>query len=397
MKQQITMWSRRGALLLGILLVACSAQPPAAHHGHSHSGQHASASQAVSMPIEETPSLDLGGLSDLQGLIPELAEKRVVYVGETHTSYEHHLMQLEIIKRLHERHPRLAIGMEFFQQPFQDILDQYVAGELDEQELLAGTEYYSRWRYDYRLYAPILRYAREHKLPLVALNLPRELTTKAGRLGLDELTDEEKQSIPNNIDYSDEDYERRVRQVYDQHPNHGQSFSNFLLVQLLWDEGMADRAASWLVANPDYRMVVLAGSGHLAYGSGIPQRVNRRLPVSSAIVLNNWEATLEAGLADFLLMPEKRKLPPVGKIGALLNDGEEGLKVSSCLPDSPCESAGIRKGDRFVSINGAPVSSMPELRLATWDKSPGDVITLNVIRERWFSTPQELTYELELQ
>ena len=352
---------------------------------------------AATTPIPETPGLNLAGLSDLQGLIPELADKRVVFIGETHTRYDHHLIQLEIIRRLHQLHPRLAIGMEFFQQPFQVYLDRYVAGEMDEQELLATTEYYQRWRYDYRLYAPILRYAREHKLPLVALNLPRELTTKAGRTGLDALSAEERESIPGEIDYSDKDYERRLREVFDHHPNSGQSFANFLLVQLLWDEGMAAAAAGWLKANPDFRMVVLAGSGHLAYGDGIPQRLNRRLPVSSAIVLNSWDDRLEAGLADFLLMPEPRELPPAGKIGVLLDEGEDGLSVSSCLPDSACEAVGMERGDRFVSINGAPVASMADLRLAIWNKAPGDVISLSILRQRRFSSPQELTYELELQ
>ena len=380
MNFHIFQWCRGSSLLLGALLItACSTNQPAAHLMHP-SAAHSVTHSPPSTPIPQTLGLNLGALTDLKGLIPELADKRVVYVGETHTRFDHHLVQLEIIKGLHQLNPRLAIGMEFFQQPFQDYLDRYVAGELDEQELLAGTEYYQRWRYDYRLYAPILRYAREHKLPLVALNLPREITTKAGRVGLDELSAEERESIPSNIDYSNKDYERRLREVYDRHPNGGQGFTNFMLVQLLWDEGMAAQAASWLVANPDYRMVVLAGSGHVAYGDGIPQRLNRRLPVSSAIVLSSWAGRLQAGLADFLL-----------------DENEGGLSVTKCLAGSPCEDVGLQRGDRFVSIDGAPVASMPDLRLATWDKAPGDVITLSVARKGWFSPPQELTYELKLQ
>ena len=392
------MWScfaqycRRYCLVPALVLITgCASTQPAVHHAR------AAAAVPVGMPIHATPSVNLGTLSDLEGIIPGLADKRVVFVGETHNRYEHHLIQLEIIKRLHAIDPQLAIGLEFFQQPFQEYLDRYVAGELSEQELLHSTEYYRRWRYDYRLYAPILRYAREHKLPLLALNLPMEVTRKAGRLGLDGLSEEDGKYIPRTIDYSDKDYERRIRKVFDQHPHNGQSFTNFLLVQLLWDEGMAEQAAGWLQAHPDYSMVVLAGSGHLAFGSGIPQRLTRRLPVSSAIVLNDWNDSLEVGLADFLLLPQRRTLPPAGKFGALLDQGDAALSVSACLPDSPCESAGIRQGDRLMSINGAPVTDMADLRLATWDKKPGDVITLKLSRKRWFSSLQELTYELELQ
>ena len=61
--------------------------------------------------------------------------------------------------------------MEMFQQPFQRYLDEYVAGSIDEQTMLRATEYYRRWRMDFRHYAPILRYAREHGLPVIALNV----------------------------------------------------------------------------------------------------------------------------------------------------------------------------------------------------------------------------------
>jgi uncharacterized iron-regulated protein len=386
----------RSLALVAALITGCSYNQPAARQAHPVAG-HPAATTSFTSPILATPSVNLSTLSDLEGVIPELADKRVVFVGETHTRFDHHLIQLEIIKRLHAIHPKMAVGLEFFQQPFQEYLDRYVAGELSEQELLKGTEYYRRWRYDYRLYAPILRYAKEHKLPLVALNLPTELTRKAGRLGLDELSDDEREALPREIDYTDQDYERRVRQVFDQHPQNGQSFTNFLLVQLLWDEGMAEQAASWLKSHPEYRMVVLAGSGHLAFGSGIPQRLTRRLPVNSAIVLNSWDKSLRADLADFLLLPQQRSLPPRGKLGVLLDTVDNTLTVSSCLPDSSCEKAGIKPGDRLVSINGGPIASMPDLRVAIWDKLPGDVINLKVQRKRLFSSPQELSYEFKLQ
>ena len=56
-------------------------------------------------------------------------------------------------------HPRLAIGLEMFQRPFQPHLDDYVAGRIGIDELLARTEYFDRWRYDARLYAPIFEFA----------------------------------------------------------------------------------------------------------------------------------------------------------------------------------------------------------------------------------------------
>ncbi len=352
--------------------------------------------EAQGIPL--TPALDLKALSDLDTVIDRLAEARVVFVGEQHDRYAHHLTQLEIIRRLRQRYPQLAIGMEIFQQPFQAYLDAYVAGELSESELLRNTEYYSRWGIDFRLYAPILRYAREQRLPVVALNLPREITRRVGREGIESLSEQDRAQLPAVLDRSDTDYEQRLSQIFDSHPHQNeQSFEHFLQVQLLWDEGMAQRAADYLQAHPERRMVVLAGNGHLAYGSGIPQRLLRRLPVSSAIVLNGWQGTIATRLADFLLFPEERSLPPAGRLGALLDEQGDRLTVAFCKTDSPCQAAGLKPGDRLVSIDDQVITGMSDLKLVIWDKRPGDRVTLGISRKRWIFPRKALTVDVELQ
>ncbi len=352
---------------------------------------------ATTTQATRTRVLDLRAATQLEDIIPELAGKRVVLVGETHNRYEHHLTQLEIIRRLHALNPRLVIGMEAFQQPFQAVVDGYIEGRLDEQELLRGTEYYRRWKYDFRHYAPILAYAREHRLPVVALNLSVELTDKVGRVGIEGLTETERDQVPVAIDHSDTDYAERLRDIYEQHPDtEGRGFDGFLEVQLLWDEGMAERAAEYLEAHPDTTMVLLAGAGHLAYGSGIPQRLQRRLGGDMAIILNDWHGQLGPGLADYLLLPQPQSLPPAGKFGALLEEQEDRLLIEHCLEDSPCIEAGLRPGDLILSINGLPINDLADLRLITWMLKPGDSITLTVQRRRWLRRPQELSHELVL-
>ena len=191
--------------------------------------------------------LELGALGDLERLVEALRETRVVLVGEVHDRYEHHLNQLAIIRGLYAQDPRMAIGLEFFQQPFQEYLDQFVAGEIDEREFLRRTEYFERWRFDYRLYRPILDFARERGIPMVALNVPGEVTSKVAREGLESLDEEQRQWVPVEIERGNRAYEERVRRVFDQHPAVGEgSFERFLDAQLLWDEGMAERAARYL-------------------------------------------------------------------------------------------------------------------------------------------------------
>jgi uncharacterized iron-regulated protein len=359
---------------------------------------HAEPEPGAQPPIGTTPALDLGAASTLEALIPALAERRVVLIGETHDRFDHHLIQLEIIRGLHAIHPKLAIGMEAFQQPFQRHLDDYVAGKLSERELLRATEYYQRWRFDFRLYQPILDFARENRLPVIALNLPSELTREVGRRGIDALSEEERKQLPDEIDRSDRAYQRRLEDIFEQHPKRGDgSFERFLEVQLLWDEGMAERAALYLDSHPEDSMVILAGSGHLAYGSGIPRRLVRRIPVSTAIVLSDWAGEVGPEVADYLMLPERRDLPAAGQIGALLNRGEGRLEVRSCAPGSACEAAGLKPRDEILSIDGQPVGEMADLRLVMWDKEPGDRIHLEILRKRWRLAPRRLTREVTLQ
>jgi uncharacterized iron-regulated protein len=398
----LSRWRRDVALmLLPLVLSACAGLPQHAMKPPG-SGHVAAATPPTASPEhvapERTPALDLRATTDLERIIPELAEKRVVLVGESHDRYDNHLMELEIIRRLHAMHPRLAIGMEMFQQPFQGVLDDYIAGRVNEQQLLQDTEYYRRWRFDFRLYAPILEYARQQKIPVVALSLPGELTSKVGREGFAALTAAERSQLPAEIDRSDTDYEARLRAIYEHHPAaNGRGFGNFVDVQLLWDEGMAARIAEYLRSHPDETMVVLAGSGHLAYGSGIPRRLTRRVNVKSAVVLSDWDGDLEPGLADYLLLPREQVLPPSGRFGALLDERAGGLRIDQCLPDSPCKLAGLRPGDQIIAINGETVADLADLRVATWNKRPGDRVTLEVRRSHWFRAPEDISYEIVLR
>ena len=72
------------------------------------------------------------------------------------------------------------------------------------------------------------------------------------------------------------------------HGAHGDfNFDNFFAAQVVWDETMANTIADFRAANPTTKVVVLAGQGHVIFGHGIPDRVERRLgsDLESQIVL----------------------------------------------------------------------------------------------------------------
>lgn len=328
--------------------------------------------------------VDLSALMDLSDLVEQVADKQVVFVGESHDQYQHHLNQLAIIQGLHERHPNLAVGLEFFFQPFQAVLDRYIAGEIDESDLLRETEYFERWRFDYRLYRPIFRFAREHGIPLIALNLEKEITQQVGKAGIDSLSESDKARLPGEIDRENVTYRDRIKSIYDQHPHmKGREFENFLDVQLLWDEGMAEQAADWLQANPEGHMVILAGVGHLVYREGIPSRMMRRTPVSHAVILNaNRADGLDSSMGDYLIVTESTQLPPAGKLGVFLDLENSPPSVSGFDKESGAAKAGVESGDRVLTIDGEPISSYTDIRIALMDKTVGDQVQLEVERER---------------
>lgn len=318
---------------------------------------------------------------DFATLVDTLAASRVVFVGESHDRFDHHLNQLEIICRLHRRHPDLVIGMEFFQRPAQPHLDAFIEGRIDESSMLRATGYYERWRYDYRLYQPILDFARQNAIPLVALNVPSEVTRKVGRDGIAALSDEERSAVPGDLDRSDKRYRARIEEVFEHHParEHG-DFESFFEVQLLWDEGMAERAADYLEEHGGH-MVVLAGVGHVLR-SGVPQRFARRNPARTAVVLQAEPETSWAEEGDFLLASTQMDLPPAGMLGVMLETEAGRVNVTGLVENSAAGEAGVKTGDSILLIDGRRVREFTDLKLALIDKRPGDTVRVEVGRPK---------------
>ncbi|MCP2726975.1 ChaN family lipoprotein [Limnofasciculus baicalensis] len=264
MKLEIHSITQLCALSLGIFVI-CNIQ--------THAKPPQFYTEAITTPV----------ISSRGAILDELVKADVVYLGETHNNPDDHKAQLEILQALHQRNPKIAIAMEMFQRPYQSIIDRYLAGELTEAELIEQTEYEKRWGFPWEYYAPLLRFAKDNKLPVLALNTPTEITRKVARHGLESLTLDEQKHIPplTEIRTDNPDYRKMIQEIYEQHQegSHGNStsFERFFTTQVLWDETMAETIAQFIIANPDYQVVAIAGKGHIIYGYGIPSRVARRI------------------------------------------------------------------------------------------------------------------------
>ncbi|MBT0962546.1 ChaN family lipoprotein [Denitromonas iodatirespirans] len=346
---------------------------------------------ASAEPPFNPPVLALDSAPSLQQTLAALPDDATVLVGETHTRYDHHLVQLETLKFLHARTPDLAIGVEWFQTPYQQPLDDYLAGRIDETEMLERTGYFDRWRFDYRLYRPVIEYARANRIPIVALNAPAELTRKIGQKGLAALSPDERATLPADYVRGNAAYEARVRTAFNMHPMEGANFAHFLDVMLTWDETMADSAARYMAAHPGRRMLIFAGSGHIAFRDGIPARLERRIGRPVRTVLVAGEHTAEPGIADFFVLSAPRELPPAGLLGAFLENTPEGVRVGALTEESALGMAGIAKDDILLAIDGAPTAGFAAVKMALLDKKPGDKVMVRYRHRNWFGSASEST------
>ena len=331
----------------------------------------------------------------LDDIVKNVSGKRIIYVGEEHDSYAHHVAQLDVIRGLFKEDRRLAIGMEMFPRPSQKALDDYIEGRTDEREFLKSSGYFKQWGLDYNYYRNILNFARDEKIPVIALNIRREVVDKVARAGLDSLSGDEKKELPEEMDLSDEEYAKRLQEVFEKHEGlQGMDFSNFYQAQVIWDEVMSETIDRFLTKHPDYRFVVVAGGGHFAFGSGIPKRTFRRNGLDYTIMLN--DTSVEPGVADFVLFPKSVSLTHPPKLMVMLKEEDGRVRVSGFPAHSVSEKAGLKEGDVILSLDDTKVGSVDDMQIFLFYKKQGETVKVRVLRKRFLLGEREMAFEVTL-
>ncbi len=223
------------------------------------------------MPTAPFERISDGQRVGFHSMLGDLAQARLIFIGELHDNREHHRLQLETIKALHSSGVRIAIGLEMFRVESQQYLDDWVAGKLDVLSFMAI--YRDNWTIPWELYDSIFLYARNNGIPLIGLNAPREIMQKVYRLGFSALSPEERGQLPPDVTCRvDKPYMDFVRRNFVMHTADQAMFFRFCEAQLLRNKVMADRLVSYLAKEPDRVVVVLAGVGH-AMRKGVPDEV----------------------------------------------------------------------------------------------------------------------------
>lgn len=231
-----------------------------------------------------------------------------VYLAESHNNPDHHLMQATVIMALVARGRNVIVGLEMFTRPAQQQLNPWTLGWWDEATFIEKSDWKTQWGFDYALYRPIFETAKKHRLPLVALNVPRDWVRAVGRGGYDALTAEQRKELPEDLYLGNKEHRKVFESLMGGHPMTGTQGENVYAAQVLWDEGMADTAIKVMAergSSPKTVMVVVAGSGHVMYHQGINYRVKRRTGAGGITVMmvDGTEARpVTRGIGEYVYM-----------------------------------------------------------------------------------------------
>lgn len=344
-------------------------------------------------------------------IIHEIKNSRVIYVGEMHTDLGDHILQLQVIQALFAEYPGLAIGMEMFPNTSQEVLDQYIDGTIEtENEFIKKSKYFDVWGFDYRYYRDIIGYARRNGIPLVGLNIEKSIVSQVFREGhLDGLDETRFNAIPTERKLDSPGYRQRLSTAFSSHDQKSftaDKISGFIQAQSIWDETMAETIVSYLSANPERKMVVIAGNGHVYKDSAIPGRVARRMDVPQSVLssINAGTTGLVPGYqVDYLVYTEPVELEPAAKIGVVLetekiDDESEKtrLRVVRISPHGKALEAGVKEKDLILTLDGRQVEDITDIRIILLDKRPGDTAIMKVLRQHLLLGDELLELEVEL-
>ncbi len=328
-------------------------------------------------------------------MIQEMRPCRLVYVGETHNSLPMHEIQYQVIRALHAQDRHLAIGLEMLPVTVQEALNRWSAGELTKDEFLRAVGWYVNWNFNFGFYEKILDFAKEHRLPVYALNVPREIITKIRMRGWDALTDEEKSFIPKTPDLTNKDHRTLIRKIFESadipHQMKGAGldmmFEGLYRGQSAWDEVMSDNAVRG-AGSEGRRVVVCAGSGHLLYDLGLNRRAFEKSGLAGKTVIS---VTVPAGsksvrvsrtYGDYVFAIAEEAKPAFPTIGLAFKKVENltNLVVESKPTEGAASRADFEKGDVVLSVDGKSYDDINELRMELAKLRCGGEVKFKVLR-----------------
>jgi uncharacterized iron-regulated protein len=381
------------ALILTLGVAAAGGAQPGANN--LELGDPARRATTFALAVDQIRDTRQGSDLSPDDVAPALADAAIVLIGESHTSVESHRVQAQVIAALQRAGRRVILGLEMFPAtaptaPF----DRWIRGGVDEATLLRESGWYDYWGYPFGYYRDIFALARQHRLPLRGVNAPRALVSQVGRRGLTAIGAMDRAQLPPTIDTTNEEHKQLfVALVGGGSPTHGagmppETLQRMVDAQSTWDATMGYHAAPlYKEANdPKAIVVVLVGSGHVAYGLGIARQAKAYIdrPVATVMPVATTPGKPEqvrASLGDIVWGVPTETYPVYPTLGiSFRSGGEPATSVLMVAPGSAAEAMGIKAGDVLVSLDGTAIRRDVDVRAHMDRKQWADAITAVVTR-----------------
>jgi uncharacterized iron-regulated protein len=332
-----------------------------------------------------------------------LRDTRILLIGESHTSRESHRVQFQVIEALHRAGRRVIIGLEMYPYTAQPALDRWSRGAvggpapMSEEAFLGESAWYQHWGLHFGYYRDIFLFARDNGLRMVGVNAPRDVIAAVRKKGLGNLTPEEARQLPADIDADNAEHLTLFKTYFGGgDATHGgaggtseSAWKDMLGAQAAWDATMAFHAAkAWREAKDDRAIVVvLVGSGHVAYSLGIARQARRSFDgqVSSIIpieIAKGETMQVRASYADIVWGVPLESSPAYPSFGItpVTRSADQLQQVVVVERDSPAAQAGVTVGDIVLAIDGQPITSRESFNRLSVTKNWGDTADVKLRR-----------------
>ncbi len=351
--------------------------------------------RTMDIALGEIASAQTGGAVGFDRMIREMSGSRFIYVGETHNSLPIHEIQFQVLRALYAQDRNLSVGMEMLPVTVQETLNKWSLGLLTDDGFVREVQWYIHWNFNFGFYQKIFEFAKEHRLPVYALNAPREIIAKIRTSGWDSLSTDEKKLVPQAPDLTNRDHRTLIKAILEtaeiphamKGPGLEMVFEGLYRAQSAWDEVMAGNVVGD-AESEGRRMVVCAGSGHVLYNLGINRRAFEKsaLPFLTVIAVTvpggRKSVKVSRAIADYVFGIAAEDKPAFPSIGLSLKKVENlaNVVVESKPIDGAASRADFEKGDVILALDGRPYDDINELRIELAKLRCGDEARFILLR-----------------
>jgi uncharacterized iron-regulated protein len=207
-------------------------------------------------------------------IVTGMAEADVLFFGEEHNDSAAHYLENKIFRALHAKYPEVVLSMEMFETDGQLVLNEYLGGTIDEARFSRDSRLWSNYK-DYR---PMIEYAKQNKIPVIAANPPRRyvnLVSRRGMRSLDSLSKDAKKFLP-PLPYDTLAGRYREKFVEIMKGGPGGENPNVYYSQSLWDAGMSYSIYSFLKKDKHKKVFHCVGGFHCEEKLGTAAQLQMR-------------------------------------------------------------------------------------------------------------------------